>query len=95
MLIEYCTTRSYCLYLELFKQSLLAGTITIYWQAILVSIKQKNLLFGNIISQAWKRMLKLISKVEIFAWLWKRLGINYIVIYRPCQYKLIARKTSL
>ena len=65
-LIEYCTITNYYFYLKLFKQYILASIMTTYWQAILVSIKLKGLLTRNIISQALKKMLRSLSRVETF-----------------------------
>ena len=66
MSTEYCITKNYRLYLKLFKLSLLINTITTLYLAILILIKQKNSLAGNIISQALKKMLRLISKAATF-----------------------------
>ena len=64
----YYITKSYCLCLKSFKWSLLAATMSTFWQAILVSIKLESLLFGNIISQALKMMLRPMLKAATFVW---------------------------
>lgn len=43
ILIEYCTTKSNCLNEKLFEQSQSTGTIPIFWQYILASIKPDSL----------------------------------------------------
>ena len=65
MSIRYCTTKGYCLYLKLFKYSLLANTITTYSQANLVSRKQESLLAKNNINQALKNVDTLIKGCNV------------------------------
>ena len=67
--MKCCNIKNYHLYLKLFKQNSSFDISTIYWQDILILIKLKSLLVGNIIDQALKRILKLMSKAVIFVYL--------------------------
>lgn len=67
-LIGYCITKSYDLYLKLFEQSSLAGTIMTLWNNILVSIKPKTSSTKSTIGQVFKKILRSISKTIIYAW---------------------------
>ena len=60
-LMEYYTTKGYFLSQKLSKQSLSVGTMTIFWQDILVSIKPKTSLARNTIGQASKKILRSIN----------------------------------
>ena len=66
--IEYCIIKGCRLYLKSFKPSLLAGTTTTLWQAILILRKPRSLLIRKIIGQALKKMLKPMSKATTFVW---------------------------
>lgn len=66
MLIEYCTIKSYCSYLKLFKSSLLIGNMTIFLQVILVLTKLQSSLVSNTICQILEKVLKLISNTAMF-----------------------------
>ena len=60
------TTKGYRLCLKSFKQSLLAGTTTIFWQGILVLIKPESLLAGKTTGQALEKMLRPMLKAATF-----------------------------
>lgn len=67
-LIECYLTKNYLLYQKFFKENLLAGTTTTFWQTFLLLIKQKSSLAKNTINQALEKILRSISKVVMFGW---------------------------
>ena len=93
-LIECCTTRGYCLYLKLYRRSLLANIMTILWLGTLVLIKPESLLAGNTINQTLEKMLRPMSRAATFVYRLKQSNISPMRSCRHYQYQPLDRRTS-
>ena len=65
--MRHGTTRGYFLCLKLFELTLLAATITTYWQGTLVSIKPESLLAKNTTGQALEKILRPMLRAVTFS----------------------------